>query len=159
MLNGAIAGRDNRPRKSSHSITVPLCVRTDIVAPDSIRVTKERDRVAELDQDTQNTLLTALSNPKSRMILEVISDQSLTATEITEELDIPLSTVYRKLDQLANTPLVEEGTRLATDGKHPHEYQLAIDRVHLRLSEEDDDLLTTSYHSTYEENSEQLPGE
>ncbi|MFB6108381.1 MAG: helix-turn-helix domain-containing protein [Haloplanus sp.] len=73
--------------------------------------------------EADTSVLTLLSNESARSILCAANDPS-TAKELAEQCGLPLSTVYRKLDQLVNTSLIEETTRVAGYGKHPQQYTL-----------------------------------
>lgn len=104
----------------------------------------EKNPSSELDEDIKEVLLTALSDPTCRAILNSVSEQALSAGELAHELDLPLSTAYRKLDQLTDTPLVTATYRLAADGKHPKEYHCTVDRIHIRLGEGNDPVTALS---------------
>ncbi|WP_049922649.1 winged helix-turn-helix domain-containing protein [Halopiger djelfimassiliensis] len=75
------------------------------------------------------TVLAALDDDACRAILEATSDESLTATELSEQCDIPMSTAYRKVEKLADADLVEERVRINTSGKHATEYRKCFDDV------------------------------
>ncbi|MEA5389596.1 winged helix-turn-helix domain-containing protein [Haloarculaceae archaeon H-GB2-1] len=77
---------------------------------------------AAADQDLQ-TVLEVLTSQTSRTILEALSEQPMSASEISDEFDIPRSTVYRKLDDLVEVSLVEQSERLRGDGHHESLYQ------------------------------------
>ncbi|RLM53927.1 ArsR family transcriptional regulator [Halobellus sp. Atlit-31R] len=100
------------------------------MVPESAESTAES---GELNEQTQ-AALTALSDPKCRAILASTSEQALTAQELSERLELPLSTVYRKLDHLRAIPLLEEAVQFSTGGKHPHQYACSIDQVQVTIS-------------------------
>jgi len=81
------------------------------------------------------TVLEALSDPDCRAIVRSIG-QPRTAREVATTCDLPLSTAYRKLDALEETPLVEQTYRLRQQGKHPQQYQRRADSLLVRLPEE-----------------------
>lgn len=87
----------------------------------------------------QEPVLEALADPTSRRILDAMSDQPMTASEVADNGEIPLSTVYRKLNRLADTSLVSSNYRFSSDGKHPRQYQCAVDRIHIHLANGDDE--------------------
>jgi DNA-binding transcriptional ArsR family regulator len=62
-------------------------------------------------------------------------DEPLTASEVSEQCDVPLSTTYRKLDRLTEVGLVAEGTRI-DDGHHASVYRPAFDAVTIERAEE-----------------------
>lgn len=81
------------------------------------------------DETTTQVLLEALNDPDCRDILDATSDVTLTAAEISETCDLPLSTTYRKLDHLTDAGLLEEGTRVCHSGKHSSEYRRLVESV------------------------------
>jgi DNA-binding transcriptional ArsR family regulator len=81
-------------------------------------------------------VLDALSDPDCRSIIRSIG-QPLTATEVSARCDLPLSTAYRKLDELEATPLVEQSYRLRERGKHPQQYQRRADSLLVHLPAEE----------------------
>ncbi|MFB6198530.1 MAG: helix-turn-helix domain-containing protein, partial [Halobacteriaceae archaeon] len=67
-----------------------------------------RDRASE---PNLQTVLDALDDQDCRKILEKL-EEPMTAAEIAEACDIPISTTYRKLDLLSEGSLVSEGTKV-----------------------------------------------
>jgi DNA-binding transcriptional ArsR family regulator len=86
------------------------------------------------DETTIQALLEALNDPDCRDILDATSDVALTAAEVSETCDIPLSTTYRKLDHLTDAGLLEEGTRIRNSGKHTSEYRRLVESVIVSLT-------------------------
>ncbi|MFP8952996.1 helix-turn-helix domain-containing protein [Natrialbaceae archaeon A-arb3/5] len=82
------------------------------------------------------TVLSALDDDACQAILEATSDESLTATELSEQCDIPMSTAYRKVETLAEADLVEEQVRINTSGKHATEYRKCFDDVVVSVADE-----------------------
>jgi DNA-binding transcriptional ArsR family regulator len=82
-----------------------------------------------VDDETRDTLLTALDDADGRAILEATDEEPLTASEISDACDLPLSTAYRKIDLLTEAGLLSERTRLRNSGKHTSEYERAVDDV------------------------------
>lgn len=85
-------------------------------------------------ESTIHSLLDALADADCRAILDATSDKVLTASEIAETCDLPLSTTYRKLDILTEAGLLEERTRIRRSGKHASEYARLVDDVVVPLS-------------------------
>lgn len=79
------------------------------------------------------TVLGALEDGDCRAILEVTSEDSLTAGEVSDSLDLPLSTAYRKLDTLTEAGLLDEEIRLSRSGKHTSEYVRAVEDVEISM--------------------------
>ncbi|WP_130499820.1 helix-turn-helix domain-containing protein [Natrinema hispanicum] len=74
-------------------------------------------------------VLAALDDDACRAILEATAETALTATELSEECDIPMSTAYRKVEMLTEADLVTEQVRINTTGKHATEYRKNFDDV------------------------------
>ncbi|AFZ72301.1 ArsR/SmtB family transcription factor [Natronobacterium gregoryi] len=75
------------------------------------------------------SVLAALEDDACRTILEATSEEALTATELSDQCDIPSSTAYRKVEKLTEAGLVEEKVRINTSGKHATEYCTVIDDI------------------------------
>ena len=80
-------------------------------------------------------VLAALEDDACRVILEATSEESLTATELSEQCEIPMSTAYRKVEMLTEADLVEERVRINTSGKHATEYRKCFDDVVVSVGE------------------------
>jgi len=87
----------------------------------------------ETDADLES-VLAALNDDDCREIVRVL-DEPMTAEEISEATDVPLSTTYRKLDRLTEASLLEEGVEIRSDGQHVSRYILVFDEVSISLSE------------------------
>ncbi|WP_416839308.1 ArsR/SmtB family transcription factor [Haloferax sp. DFSO52] len=83
-------------------------------------------------------VLDALSNQTCRRILTTLqgSTTPLTAQELSEECDIPLSTTYRKLEHLSNARLVDETLQVRMNGTHTSQYRTDVDSVTVSLGDE-----------------------
>lgn len=95
---------------------------------DSETVISETNRV--------EAMLGALEDADCRAILEATTDDSLTANEISESCDLPLSTAYRKLEQLNEAGLLDEQLRLSRSGKHTSEYARSIDDIQVSIGQD-----------------------
>lgn len=88
------------------------------------------------DVDSES-VLAALDDPDCRKLLEAATGEALTAQELADRCEVPRSTTYRKVEQLTEAGLLEEGIRLRTDGKHASEYRRSFDDVTISLSASD----------------------
>lgn len=79
------------------------------------------------------SVLAALSDEAAHSML-CVADEPRTAKELADECDIPLSTVYRKLDRLVTTALIEETTRARVRGKHPQQYRRRFETLRVHVS-------------------------
>ncbi|TKX78934.1 ArsR family transcriptional regulator [Halorubrum sp. SD626R] len=83
-------------------------------------------------------VLDALADDAARRIVTALSEPK-TASELSEECDIPLSTTYRKLEQLTEASLLEESTDIRRDGQHTTRYSVAFESVTVAISDDGDD--------------------
>jgi predicted transcriptional regulator len=95
-----------------------------------------RDRSDE-EPDELQSVLDALDDADARMIIRGL-EEPMTASEISESCEIPLSTTYRKLDLLTDASLLTEGTAIRADGHHATTYEVSFDAVRVLLTEDRD---------------------
>lgn len=93
-----------------------------------------RDPHARDAPDLQD-VLDALDDPTCRDIIRHL-EEPMTASEISERCDVPLSTTYRKLDLLSDASLLEELTEIRRDGQHTSRYAIAFEEVRVALDED-----------------------
>ncbi|MFC7047002.1 helix-turn-helix domain-containing protein [Halobacteriaceae archaeon GCM10025711] len=91
-------------------------------------------RNAEEEPDLDE-VLDALDDPAARAIIQE-ARQPMSAGEIAEACDIPLSTTYRKLELLSDATLLREETELRLSGRHRSQYRVAFERVGVELSKQ-----------------------
>jgi len=89
-----------------------------------------------VDAEEIEPLFAALEDGDCREIIRATSTDSLSASELSEVCELPLSTTYRKVDDLTEAGLLEENIRLSTSGKHKSEYSLRIENLKLTLGGE-----------------------
>jgi DNA-binding transcriptional ArsR family regulator len=89
-----------------------------------------------VDAEEIEPLFAALEDGDCREILRATSTESLSASELSEACELPLSTTYRKVDALTEAGLLEENIRLSTSGKHTSEYSLRVENLQLTLGGE-----------------------
>lgn len=82
----------------------------------------------DADEDV-SALLATLHDPDCRAIIEATREEALSASELADGCDLPLSTTYRKLDLLTETGLLAEETRIRRSGNHTSEYRLQVEDV------------------------------
>ena len=80
-------------------------------------------------------VLDALEDADCRRIIEHL-ETPMTAKELSEDCDMPLSTTYRKLDLLTDASLLSERTVIQSDGHHTTQYEIAFERVEIELDED-----------------------
>ncbi|MDB2236175.1 hypothetical protein SAMN06266787_1011252 [Halorubrum ezzemoulense] len=84
--------------------------------PRTTDATTTTERDAALDATFE-----ALADADCRAILAAAATPK-TTSELADDCDIALSTAYRKVELLSETPLLAEGVRLDPDGDHAAEY-------------------------------------
>jgi DNA-binding IclR family transcriptional regulator len=94
-----------------------------------------RDPLSGDDPPDLQSVLNALDDADCRTIIQHL-DEPMTATEVSEECDIPMSTTYRKLDLLTDASLLAEGTEIRSDGHHATRYEVDFDTVSIGLTED-----------------------
>ncbi|QIB73687.1 helix-turn-helix transcriptional regulator [Halogeometricum borinquense] len=92
-----------------------------------------RDQSAEEPSELL-TVLDALDDADARAIIRALVEP-MTASELSDECDIPLSTTYRKLDLLTEADLLVEGTEIRADGHHTTTYEVTFDEVRIELTD------------------------
>lgn len=98
------------------------------------QVSPERPVVVDTEPEVQQ-LVGALEDADCRRILEATAGEALSAKEVVEACDLPLSSAYRKLDRLTEAGLLEAGTRIHRSGKHASEYSRLVDDVVVTLDD------------------------
>jgi DNA-binding transcriptional ArsR family regulator len=96
-------------------------------------------------------LLDALDDADCRAILDATREETLTAKEVSEAHDLPLSTTYRKLDLLTEAGLLEERTRIRQSGKHASEYAPLVDDVVISLGPQEETEVRVSQRKSPEQ--------
>jgi len=106
--------------------------------------------------ETLDDTFEALADPDCRAILGA-ADTAMTTSELAEACDIALSTAYRKVERLSETPLLVEGVRFDPDGDHAAEYtrgatdaaiELGDDGVTLTVDDSATDSVSAAFGTT-----------
>ena len=92
-----------------------------------------RDPFASEDTPDLQSVLDALDDADCRTIIRHL-EEPMTASELSDECDIPMSTTYRKLDLLSDASLLAEGTEVRPDGHHATRYEIDFEEVRISLS-------------------------
>lgn len=97
-----------------------------------------RDPSREEDPPSVDDVLDALADDAARRILTALTEPK-TASDLSEECDIPLSTTYRKLEKLTDASLLRESTDIRRDGQHTTRYSVSFDSVTVSIDGADDE--------------------
>lgn len=90
----------------------------------------------EYDLEVLHSILDIINDEGSRKIIRALGG-NMTPQEISEECNIPISTVYRKLELMEKASLVSQDTRVEKDktGGHPATFEADFEKVEIELSE------------------------
>lgn len=94
-----------------------------------------RDPIASKSDPSAEEICSALDDPDCREIIRHL-DEPMTASELTNRCEIPQSTLYRKLELLTESTLIEESTEIRRDGHHASKYSIAFEEVTISLEED-----------------------
>ncbi|WP_135535789.1 helix-turn-helix domain-containing protein [Halostella pelagica] len=93
-----------------------------------------RDPFRDDDSPALQNILDALDDPDCRAIITEL-EAPMTASELSDAADVPLSTTYRKLDLLTEASLLTEQTEIRSDGQHTTRYDIDFEEVRIALDE------------------------
>ena len=94
-----------------------------------------RDPSREEEPPSPEAVLDALADDAAQRFVRALSEPK-TASELSEECDVPLSTTYRKLEKLADASLLEESTEIRRDGQHTTRYAVGFESITITVEEE-----------------------
>lgn len=77
-------------------------------------------------------ILYVLEDDDCRSIIKQLEEPK-TAYELLETCDITPSTIYRKLDLLSETPLIEEEIVIRTDGRNTTRYARTFEALQIEI--------------------------
>ncbi len=94
-----------------------------------------RDPFASEDEPDLQDVLDALDDEDCRRFIRTL-EEPMTAQELSDACDVPLSTTYRKLDLLTEASLFAEQTRIRSDGQHTNQYVVEFEEVRVLMDED-----------------------
>lgn len=94
-----------------------------------------RDPLDGQPEPELQTVLDALDDEGCRDIVQGLED-AMSAKEVSQRCDIPLTTTYRKLELLESATLVYERTEIRPDGHHTSRYRTDFDEVRVGLDDD-----------------------
>ena len=87
------------------------------------------------DEQSKNSLVNILSDRYCRHILQATQYKPKSAMELGKECEIPISTVYRRLQNLHDHHLVQTTGNISEDGKKYFLYKSKVDGISAVFSE------------------------
>jgi predicted transcriptional regulator len=103
------------------------------------------DSTVVSDEAEVQAILDTINDADCRDILDVTGEDVLSTKEISDICDIPLSSTYRKLDNLTDVGLLEKTISIRRTGKHTSEYYTRVADVMMSVNSNDGLSLTISY--------------
>lgn len=94
-----------------------------------------QDPITSEPPPSPEVICSALDDPDCREIIRKL-EEPMTASELDARCEIPQSTLYRKLELLTDSTLLEESTEIRRDGHHASKYSVAFDEITLVLEED-----------------------
>ena len=105
---------------------IPTCYIS--IKPNSAMQTVQQGRKIE-DFQRKEAILDILSDKYCREILRVTLDKPMSAMEIAKESNIPISTVYRRLQNLHDSKLLGISGSISQDGKKYFLYKSKVKAI------------------------------
>jgi predicted transcriptional regulator len=88
---------------------------------------QELQSTYKIEEDVKNEhLLSVIADKYCRFILEAIMDMPKSTIEIASEKEIPLSTVYRRIQTLHDAKLIQTSGMITDEGKRLFLYKSKI---------------------------------
>ncbi|WP_227134472.1 ArsR/SmtB family transcription factor [Halorubellus salinus] len=87
------------------------------------------------NDDPADELLELLGQERVRHILAATSRESRSAKELSEECDVALSTIYRRVEDMLASDLLVERTRIEQDGSHHSVYEANVDHLDVEIDD------------------------
>ncbi|NKE36883.1 MULTISPECIES: winged helix-turn-helix domain-containing protein [Natronococcus] len=94
-----------------------------------------QDPITSEPPPSPEVICSALDDPDCREIIRKL-EEPMTAAELNAQCEIPQSTLYRKLELLTDSTLLEESTEIRQDGHHASKYSVAFDEITLSLEDD-----------------------
>ena len=82
-----------------------------------------------IDQERADMILQVISDPERRKIINSIKDEAKTAIQISKETGLSISTVYRKIRELAEKHVVITSGRINSQNKREFNFKSKIRKV------------------------------
>ncbi|MDY7081848.1 MAG: winged helix-turn-helix domain-containing protein [Halobacteria archaeon] len=80
-------------------------------------------------------MLGVLGEKYTDIILEACVSEPLSVKEISNEFDVPVTTAYRRVEELEEHNLLDEKSEVQIDGNHHKTYRTNLDRLLVEMRE------------------------
>jgi predicted transcriptional regulator len=85
--------------------------------------------------DSSEELLALLGKRRVRQILAATSREPLSAKALSEECDVAVSTIYRRVEEMVEHDLLVEQTQIESDGSHHSVYEANVDHFDVDIDD------------------------
>ena len=89
------------------------------------------------DEHSIEEILDTIGDEHARRVLAAISREPRSAKELSEECDLSLPTVYRRIEMLNQYNLVKDQTLVADDGNHYKVYESNFESTVISLEDDE----------------------
>lgn len=80
----------------------------------------------------------AMGDSYSLDILSALSRDTMSVKQLSEQLDVPIATAYRRVEELEETGLLEsKGKQMNEDGRRVKVYSSRVDEIHVSFVDGD----------------------
>ncbi|MEF8852118.1 MAG: helix-turn-helix domain-containing protein [Haloarculaceae archaeon] len=80
-------------------------------------------------------VLALLGEQRVREILVATSREPLSAAQLSEECDVAVSTIYRRVEEMSDVDLLVERTQIEPDGSHHSVYEANVDHLDVDIDD------------------------
>lgn len=106
-----------------------MCLLSDYILKSPSKNMQILNQLKIEEPERKESFLEILSDKYCRFILEAIMNAPKSAIEISREKDIPLSTVYRRIQQLHDAKMIRTSGVITEEGKRLFLYKSKIKAV------------------------------
>ena len=111
-----------------------MCLLTDYILKSPSKIMQTLTQLKIEEAEIKESILEILSDKYCRSILEAIMDTPKSAIEVSREKVIPLSTVYRRIQQLHDSKMIRTSGVITEEGKRLFLYKSKIKEVNTNFS-------------------------
>ncbi|WP_436933619.1 helix-turn-helix domain-containing protein [Halovenus marina] len=95
-----------------------------------------------IDPDRSQAILGALADTDGRAIIAATAQQPRSVSDIVDECEIPIATVYRKVNHLVEIGLLEERIQIQSTGRNKRLFTLRVAGIRAEITEDGDAALS-----------------
>ena len=106
-----------------------MCLLSDYILKSPSKNMQILNQLKIEEPERKDSFLEILSDKYCRFILEAIMDTPKSAIEVSREKNIPLSTVYRRIQQLHDAKMIRTSGVITDEGKRLFLYKSKIKAV------------------------------